>query len=198
MMKDNISKCQKNLIFFVLMLFLLSGLCVIGHQTSSIVLFGMTNNEEDVEIAFNYTSNRLIMLPDGSMSSQLPNGWRVANDDTGVLSYIDGKSHIQLLSLNLSETATLDSVIKQLEFSNQPGGRVIHSIISEKSITIDGTEGKRIEITGSDGTGQHLHGLVTVLLENRKCYVVSCITKESDFESLKNTFFELNNHLVLN
>lgn len=197
-MKEIIPKYQKNIIFFVLMVFLFSGLCLIGHQTSSIVLFGLTNNEEDVESAFNYTSNRVIILPDGSMSSQIPHGWRIANDDTGVLSYIDGISHIQLLSLNLSETDMLDSVIKQLEFCNQPGGRVIHSIISEKSITIDGTEGKRIEITGFDDTGQHLQGLVTVLLENKKCYIVSFVTKESDYESLKNSFFELNNHLELN
>jgi len=197
-MKEIIPKYQKNIVIFVLMVFLFSGLCLIGHQTSSIVLFGLIKNEEDVESAFNYTSNRVIILPDGSMSSQIPHGWRSAIDDTGVLSYIDGISHIQLLSFNMSETDTLDSVIKKLEFSNQPGGRVIYSIISEESTTIDGTEGKRIEITGSDGTGQHLHGLVTILLENKKCYIVSFITKESDYESLKNSFFEFNNHLELN
>lgn len=201
-MKKTISKYNKYLIllFFVFIALFIGSLCLFGNRTSSIVLCGLINNEEAEEVAFNYECNRTIILSDGSMAIQIPNGWRANNDDTtkGVIFYTDGTSHIQILSLELSDTTTPDSVIKQLVFSNQSEGRVFYTIISENSISINRTAGKRIEISGSDSTGQRLHGLVTVLIEKNKCYIVSCITKESDFDSLKDTFIELDNQIILN
>jgi len=197
--------------FFSINLTVLLLLCVFSfglrnmEEQTSIVLCGLTDRQEQAVVAFNYSHKKSFASSDGSMLISIPDGWSsqdIGDGDfsTGILCDNDGASQIQLFSYRLTEedqSVTPDSIIKQIDLINQPGGNVSYSVISENSLAVDTIKGKTFEISGSDRNGQNIHGLVTVFVRNSKCYIMSCITKEEDYKAVKDTFIDVSESLSL-